>query len=176
MLTANTFYTITVTAPAEFGISKTGVYEVLTGQAFEIELPAEESYVWKITDLNTGKPLEPAGVTQLEQSVVYFFKPVTCPIRIAAVKDGSSDRLACTIRYTADTLSAQLQRLSSIVTVAKQYIITNGTVGGLTSLDEQVDLSLTDTHTLRWPDDTALQVGESDNTVQSKVYFYRFTG
>lgn len=73
MLTANTFYTITVTAPAEFGISKTGVYEVLTGQAFEIELPAEESYVWKITDLNTGKPLEPAGVTQLEQSVVYFF-------------------------------------------------------------------------------------------------------
>jgi len=176
MLTANTFYTITVTAPAEFGISKTGVYEVLTGQAFEIELPAEESYVWKITDLNTGKPLEPAGVTQLEQSVVYFFKPVTCPIRIAAVKDGSSDRLACTIRYTADTLSAQLQRLSSIVTVAKQYIITNGTVGGLTSLDEQVDLSLTDTHTLRWPDDTALQVGESDNTVQSKVYFYHFTG
>ena len=56
MLTANTFYTITVTAPAEFDISKTGVYEVLTGQAFEIELPAEESYVWKITDHNTGKP------------------------------------------------------------------------------------------------------------------------
>lgn len=176
MLAENTFYTITVYAPAEVGIAETGVYGVLTGQAFEIELPDAEGYVWKITNLSTGEPLEPSSTTQLEQKTSYLFRPVTCPIRIAAVKSGSDDKLACTLRYTANTLSSNLAHLSSEVPVSRQYVITDGTVGGLPSLDEQVDLPLTDSYTLRKPDEEALKAGESNNTTQDKVFFYHFTG
>ena len=176
MLAENTFYTITVSAPEASGITQAGVYEVFTGESFEIKLPIVEGYVWKLTNLSTGMPLTPSSTEQQEQSVFYAFDAVTCPIRIAAVKNGSEDRLACTIRYTANTLSSSLVQLSPSVPVDKQYVITDGTVGGLPSLDEQVDLPLTDSYTLRTPDEETLKAGESDNTIQDKIFFYHFTG
>ena len=176
MLAENTFYTITVTAPEASGITQTGVHEVLTGRRSVIELPDVEGYVWKISNLSTGEPLEPSSTVRQDQTISYVFDAVSCPIRIAAVKDGSEDRLACTIRYTANTLAANLRDLSYIVTVGKQYVITDGTVGGLPSLDEPVDLALTETHTLREPDIDALKAGESGNAIQEKAFFYRFAG
>lgn len=176
MLAENTFYTITVTAPEASGIQTGVVHEVLTGRRSMIELPDVEGYVWKISNLSTGEPLEPSSTVRQDQTTLYVFDAVSCPIRIAAVKDGSEDRLACTIRYTANTLAANLRDLSSIVTVGKQHVITDGTVGGLPSLDEQVDLALTETHMLREPDIDALKAGESGNVIQEKAFFYRFAG
>ena len=78
-------------------------------------------------------------------------------------------------RYYANTLANCLQRLSGEISENRQYVITDGSVNGLSTFTEQIDLTGSGTYQLRSPDSSMAKAG-TDNYDQGKRFIYTFRG
>lgn len=169
----NTFYTINVSAPPA-AVSESRTYHVQRGDTFSVELPSFADYVWNFSSLNDAE-LVPDETEELASGkLLVTFSSVFQSIRITAVLGFSGTR-EYTIVYRANTLSSNLQQLSSEVTVDAQRIITNGTVGGMVALSEKAVVSMDTVYQLRTPDALSLKV-QSNKLGQEKYIFYTFRG
>lgn len=179
LIADNNFYSITISDPNNTDPSVNGVHYVRAGQKFYVELPAlPEAFVWEIINSDTGAVLTPDSMDVGDDGSTFcVFNSVSCPIRIHAADNTTPpDELDCTIRYKADTLAANFQSISSEVPSTMQYVVTDGTVGGLTTLSETVSLSGSDTHTLREPDALKIAAGQRGKAQQDKRFYYHFVG
>lgn len=176
LIAQNTFYSATLSGPAGASAGESGVQYVLSGQTLRVSLTEYEGYVWRAVDLEDGTELQPdSAEPQPDGKMLYTFETVRCPIRISAVTADSPAYLRCTVRYTTNTLAAQIESLSTEVPASAQYVITEGSINGLNALSEQIELGDTDTYTLRMPDKQRIGVG-THSTVQDKRLYYNFKG
>lgn len=170
----NMFYTVNVSAPADYA-SEGGIFYVSGGDPFQIGLTPSSGFTWTFTDSASGVAITPDSAEPLENGkTLYTFHSVSSPIKISAITHAGSTGV-CTVRYRANTLAEHLQRLSGEVSATAQYVITDGTVGGMAALSEQLDLSSGGVFLLRSPDSSTLLAGTELNK-QGKRFFYTFRG
>ncbi len=166
----NTFYTINVSASPE-AASESRISYVLNGDTFSVELSSVEEYTWHFSNLASGAELTPDGVETLETGKTrYTFRSVSCPIKIAAIKNSSEAR-TYTIWYRAETLAANFKQISSDLNAATLNVITDGTVGGRTALTEQLEVTAGTVYQLRQPDKLYTVAGSNQNGQEKQIYF-----
>ena len=174
LISDNTFYTVNISAPPD-AASESKIYHVLNGATFSVELSVFDDYTWSYTNLADGSEITPSDVQELEGGKLFInFRNVSHPIKVTARKTSAGEQIY-TIRYHADTLADCLERISSAVTANAQSIITDGKVGGMATLTEQVTVTADTIYPLRSPDSLRV-VSQADPTRQAKHYFYTFRG
>ena len=174
LISDNTFYTVNISAPPD-AASESKIYHVLNGATFSVELSVFDDYTWSYTNLADGSEITPSDVQELEGGKLFVkFRNVSHPIKVTARKTIADEQIY-TIRYHADTLADCLERISSAVTANAQSVITDGKVGGMATLTEQVTVTADTIYPLRSPDSLRV-VSQADPTRQAKHFFYTFRG
>ncbi len=174
LISDNTFYTVNISAPPD-AASESKIDHVLNGATFSVELSVFDDYTWSYTNLADGSEITPSDVQELEGGKLFIkFRNVSHPIKVTARKTSAGEQIY-TIRYHADTLADCLERIGSVVTANAQSVITDGKVGGMATLTEQVTVTADTIYPLRSPDSLRV-VSQADPTRQAKHFFYTFRG
>lgn len=170
----NSFYRVSISAPAGTA-AESRVDYLSAGEDYALSLPALDGYTWCILNAD-GEPVTPTSAEpQADGSTLYTFSPLPCSLTVSAVSNAGGTG-PCTIRYQANTLASCLQNLSGEVSAGTQFIVTDGTIGGLGSVTDRVDLSQEETLLLRSPDTQYAIAGTNAQKNQVKRFFYSFRG
>ena len=170
VLSANTFYTVSVSDTTGTETDATGTYYVLSGTEFRVTLSRHEEHQWRITNPDTGDAVEPdSAEEQPDGKVMYTFNAVTCPIKIMLT---DASKTACEIRYNAATLDDTKVTLGQIAP-GNQLVTQDGCIDGKAELEVMISLGEGEEYMLRRPDEEQITVSVSG---ASKNVIYYFIG
>lgn len=169
VLAENTFYSVSVSDSTGTETGVTGTYYVLRGKGFSIDLSRHEKHVWKVTDMDSGEPVEPSKIEELPDGKLnYTFDSVTQPLKIYMVDDEQTNY---EIRYNAATLSASRVQLGEI-SAAIQIPESNGSIGNADTLNEMVALGEGEEYRLRSPDMSQISASVKGSSKGKKVIYF----
>lgn len=168
VLSANTFYTVSVSDTTGTETDATGTYYVLSGTEFRVTLSRHEEHQWRITNPDTGDAVKPdSAEEQPDGKVMYTFNAVTCPIKIMLT---DASKTACEIRYNAATLDDTKVTLGQIAP-GNQLVTQDGCIDGKAELEVMISLGEGEEYMLRRPDEEQITVSVS-GTSKNVVYYF----
>lgn len=168
VLSANTFYTVSVSDTTGTETDATGTYYVLSGTEFRVTLSRHEEHQWRITNPDTGDAVEPdSAEEQPDGKVMYTFNAVTCPIKIVLT---DASKTACEIRYNAATLDDTKVTLGQIAP-GNQLVTQDGCIDGKAELEVMISLGEGEEYILRRPDEEQITVSVS-GTSKNVIYYF----
>ena len=168
VLSANTFYTVSVSDTTGTETDATGTYYVLSGTEFRVTLSRHEELQWRITNPDTGDAVEPdSAEEQPDGKVMYTFNAVTCPIKIMLT---DASKTACEIRYNAATLDDTKVTLGQIAP-GNQLVTQDGCIDGKAELEVMISLGEGEEYMLRRPDEEQITVSVS-GTSKNVIYYF----
>ena len=168
VLSANTFYTVSVSDTTGTETDATGTYYVLSGTEFRVTLSRHEEHQWRITNPDTGDAVEPdSAEEQPDGKVMYTFNAVTCPIKIMLT---DASKTACEIRYNAATLDDTKVTLGQIAP-GNQLVTQDGCIDGKAELEVMISLGEGEEYILRRPDEEQITVSVS-GTSKNVIYYF----
>ena len=168
VLSANTFYTVSVSDATGTETDATGTYYVLSGTEFRVTLSRHEEHQWRITNPDTGDAVEPdSAEEQPDGKVMYTFNAVTCPIKIMLT---DASKTACEIRYNAATLDDTKVTLGQIAP-GNQLVTQDGCIDGKAELEVMISLGEGEEYMLRRPDEEQITVSVS-GTSKNVIYYF----
>ena len=168
VLSANTFYTVSVSDTTGTETDATGTYYVLSGTEFRVTLSRHEEHQWRITNPDTGDAVKPdSAEEQPDGKVMYTFNAVTCPIKIMLT---DASKTACEIRYNAATLDDTKVTLGQIAP-GNQLVTQDGCIDGKAELEVMISLGEGEEYMLRRPDEEQITVSVS-GTSKNVIYYF----
>ena len=168
VLSANTFYTVSVSDTTGTETDATGTYYVLSGTEFRVTLSRHEEHQWRITNPDTGDAVEPdSAEEQPDGKVEYTFDSVTCPLKIMLT---DASKTACEIRYNAATLDDTKVTLGQIAP-GNQLVTQDGCIDGKAELEVMISLGEGEEYMLRRPDEEQITVSVS-GTSKNVIYYF----